>query len=135
MKNYFIEKIFIKNVRDIENLRIFLDTTERKHLIITGKNGSGKTSLLLEINTLLNKLIDNQFATIESRKNEVKSLLLQTKNIKIQIEQYQRQIDTQLKQKNNLTLVEEQTEPQIQQLSDNIKSYNLLSAHFKLHFI
>jgi predicted ATP-dependent endonuclease of OLD family len=33
-------------VRHLENLDIELSETERKHLIITGKNGSGKTSLL-----------------------------------------------------------------------------------------
>jgi predicted ATP-binding protein involved in virulence len=57
MNDYFIEKVIIKDVRDIKNLEIPLDKSERKHLIITGKNGCGKTSTLIEINNLLNKLI------------------------------------------------------------------------------
>ena len=57
MNDYFIEKVIIKDVRDIKNLEIPLDKSERKHLIITGKNGCGKTSTLIEINNLLNKFI------------------------------------------------------------------------------
>jgi predicted ATP-binding protein involved in virulence len=49
----FITSIEVKKVRNIENFTIPLNETERKHLIITGKNGSGKTSLLLEINSLI----------------------------------------------------------------------------------
>lgn len=43
---YFITEIEIKKVRHLENLTIKLSDTERKHLILTGKNGSGKTSVL-----------------------------------------------------------------------------------------
>lgn len=50
MSEYFIQKLFIKDVRGIRDFEIPLSETERKHLIITGKNGSGKTSVLLEIN-------------------------------------------------------------------------------------
>jgi hypothetical protein len=46
MADRFITKIDIKKVRHLENFTIPLSETERKHLIITGKNGSGKTSLL-----------------------------------------------------------------------------------------
>ncbi len=49
-EDIFITSIHINKVRNIENFTIPLSETERKHLIITGKNGSGKTSLLLEIN-------------------------------------------------------------------------------------
>ena len=46
MQNLFINKIHIDKVRHLKNVDIVLSDTERKHLIITGKNGSGKTSLL-----------------------------------------------------------------------------------------
>ena len=46
MQSIFITKIHIKKVRHLENVEIRLSDTERKHLILTGKNGSGKTSLL-----------------------------------------------------------------------------------------
>jgi type IV secretory pathway VirB4 component len=42
----FITKFHVRKVRHLENLDIALSETERKHLIITGVNGSGKTSLL-----------------------------------------------------------------------------------------
>ena len=43
---HFITKIEIEKVRHLENIEICLSETERRHLLITGKNGSGKTSLL-----------------------------------------------------------------------------------------
>lgn len=50
MEDIFITKIHINKVRHLENLEIPLSETERKHLILTGKNGSGKTSVLEELN-------------------------------------------------------------------------------------
>jgi predicted ATP-binding protein involved in virulence len=49
VQEMFITNIHIGNVRHLENIDIVLSETERKHLILTGKNGSGKTSLLQEI--------------------------------------------------------------------------------------
>ncbi len=49
MEDIFISKIHINKVRHLENVDILLSETERKHLILTGKNGSGKTSLLQTI--------------------------------------------------------------------------------------
>lgn len=43
---HFITKIKIEKVRHLENIEICLSEFERRHLLITGKNGSGKTSLL-----------------------------------------------------------------------------------------
>ncbi len=51
MQDIFITKIKINEVRNIKDFEINLSETERKHLIITGKNGSGKTSLLEEFVT------------------------------------------------------------------------------------
>jgi predicted ATPase len=42
----FIQKIHINKVRHLENVDIVLSENECKHLILTGMNGSGKTSLL-----------------------------------------------------------------------------------------
>ena len=46
MQDVFITRIHIDKVRHLENVDIILSDSERKHLILTGKNGSGKTSLL-----------------------------------------------------------------------------------------
>ena len=43
---HFISKIQIKKLRHLENIDIILSDNQRKHLLLTGKNGSGKTSLL-----------------------------------------------------------------------------------------
>lgn len=46
MEQTFFTDIKIEKVRHLENIRILLGTQKRKHLILTGKNGSGKTSVL-----------------------------------------------------------------------------------------
>jgi predicted ATP-dependent endonuclease of OLD family len=53
MEDIFITKIKIKKVRHIKDFEINLSESERKHLIITGKNGSGKTSLLWKLEDYL----------------------------------------------------------------------------------
>ena len=56
MKNIFVSSIKINNVRHLSNIQIDLSKQDRKHLIITGKNGSGKTSLLNAIAIFLNSI-------------------------------------------------------------------------------
>jgi predicted ATPase len=46
MQDLFVTNIHIGKLRHLEDIRIKLSDSERKHLILTGKNGSGKTSLL-----------------------------------------------------------------------------------------
>lgn len=46
---HFITKIRIDELRHLSNIEIALNQESRQHLIITGKNGSGKTSLLLAL--------------------------------------------------------------------------------------
>jgi predicted ATP-dependent endonuclease of OLD family len=55
MEDIFIKSIKINSVRHLKDLTIPLSDTERKHLMITGKNGSGKTSVLEEIKNVLNR--------------------------------------------------------------------------------
>lgn len=65
MTENYITKIFVKNSRNISDFLIPLSAKSRQHLIITGKNGSGKTSLLLEIDKFLSKTFDGQFQDID----------------------------------------------------------------------
>jgi len=46
MENTFATSIQVGKVRHLENVTIKISDTQSKHLILTGKNGSGKTSLL-----------------------------------------------------------------------------------------
>lgn len=58
LDDIFITKINIKKLRHLRDFEISLSATERKHLIITGKNGSGKTSLLEAIRDFIYDKID-----------------------------------------------------------------------------
>lgn len=60
MEQIFISDIEIRKVRHLRNLEIELSEQEMKHLIITGKNGSGKTSLLNSIATFLNSITNEK---------------------------------------------------------------------------
>lgn len=52
----FITDLTIHKVRHLKDIRpIHLSKDERKHLILTGKNGSGKTSVLESLKTYLDK--------------------------------------------------------------------------------
>lgn len=46
MSSIYISKLIIENVRHLKNIQIPLSEEMPKHLILTGKNGSGKTSVL-----------------------------------------------------------------------------------------
>lgn len=46
MEDLFITGIHIHEVRHLKDIEIPLSPTKRKHLILTGRNGSGKTSVL-----------------------------------------------------------------------------------------
>ena len=50
---HFITSIIIKELRHLSNIKITLNPEKRQHLILTGRNGSGKTSLLLAIQEYL----------------------------------------------------------------------------------
>ena len=71
MEDIFIKNIYINKVRHLENIDIPISETERKHLILTGKNGSGKTSVLLEIKNWLNKAEANQLQYFYQHKQNI----------------------------------------------------------------
>ncbi|MFA6143350.1 MAG: AAA family ATPase [Sulfurimonas sp.] len=124
MNDFFIQKLVIKDVREIKNFAIPLDDGERKHLIITGKNGCGKTSTLVEIDNLLNKLINNQFAQMTQIKKNIEQYENVIEQTHKNIESYQKQIEIQIEQKNNLFQNQEVNGQQIEQVENNIKSYS-----------
>ena len=62
MEDVFISNIKINKVRHLENLEIPLSGEERKHLILTGKNGSGKTSVLNELANQFQKIDVKHYA-------------------------------------------------------------------------
>lgn len=64
MKEYFIREIDIDKLYHLSDIKIQLDSTKRQHLLLTGKNGSGKTSLLLEIEKFLKAINDEKLSKL-----------------------------------------------------------------------
>lgn len=56
MNQHFIKKIKINKLRHLENIDISLSDDTPKHLLLTGKNGVGKTTLLEEIKNYLKSI-------------------------------------------------------------------------------
>lgn len=66
MKQLFISDIKIEHVRHLKNIEISLPKDEVKHLILTGKNGSGKTSVLDALSHYLNTVaVSDRLSGIE----------------------------------------------------------------------
>jgi predicted ATP-dependent endonuclease of OLD family len=59
----FITKVKVNKSRRVSDLEIPLSDTSRQHLFITGKNGSGKTSLLIEMNKFLVQIEENPYSS------------------------------------------------------------------------
>jgi len=69
----FLTKIDIQKLRHIKDLKIEIDKEQQKHLLITGTNGSGKSTILDECKNFLHKLLEtpiDQLFTEKSR-NEI----------------------------------------------------------------
>lgn len=64
MKEYFISEIDIEKLYHLSDIKIKLDSNKRQHLLLTGKNGSEKTSLLLEIEKFLRAINDEKLSQV-----------------------------------------------------------------------
>ena len=107
MEDIFVSKIHVKETRGVRNLDIPLSDTERKHLIITGKNGSGKTCLLVELNKYLTGIISGQALRRQSYQNGLDNFFRQLSTLESQpksnkIHQQIIQNKQQIKQYENL---------------------------------
>ena len=91
MEEIFIKNIHINKVRHLENIDIPISETERKHLILTGKNGSGKTSVLLEIKKLLELTENDLFLRFKDHKLAI----LSTYALIYEVEQSIKQLEVQ----------------------------------------
>lgn len=74
MQDIFIQGVEIKSVRHLENLSIPMSDDARKHLILTGKNGSGKTSVLKELKSYLSREFEQgYYYTVQGLEQTLKS--------------------------------------------------------------
>lgn len=80
MGESYITNIFIENSRNIKGLEIPLSNEHRQHLILTGKNGSGKTSLLLEIIKYLTQIDNGNIRHLRNYQNSLINLQRQLLN-------------------------------------------------------
>ena len=64
MKEYFISEIDIGKLYHLSDIKIRLNSEKRQHLLLTGKNGSGKTSLLLKIEKFLKAINDGNLIKV-----------------------------------------------------------------------
>ena len=89
MKNIYVSNIKIENIRHLKNIDISLPKDEVKHLILTGKNGSGKTSVLDALSRYLNTVATSDRLTeaqkyLQKHKNALEKLQQQkVENAKI----------------------------------------------------
>ena len=70
---HYITKIHIDQVRHLHDVDIALSPNKRTHLILTGKNGSGKTSLLEAIKTNLHTINEGKWNTVKTKYPEYAS--------------------------------------------------------------
>lgn len=82
MKENYITKINIDKVRHLRNITIELSDTEKRHLILTGKNGSGKTSVLNAIKSYLKAIEDDAYLNLLNIDKDRQVCIEQLKNTK-----------------------------------------------------
>lgn len=112
--NYFIKNIHVNKLFHLENFDIPIDNKDCQNLIITGKNGSGKTILLTAIANYLNMIksdTNSHYSTLENnlsfwkKQLESTSISAQEKlKAKSQIENITKQLDA-FKGKVNLSFM------------------------------
>ena len=68
----YIKNIHINKVRHLSNINIPLEKEDYPHLMITGKNGSGKTSLLNAIANHVERIANNIYKKFENYERHIK---------------------------------------------------------------
>ena len=96
----YIKNIHINKVRHLSNINIPLDKEDYPHLMITGKNGSGKTSLLNAIANHIERIANDRYKYFEEYKskieyfeNELKMNPQNTLSIEQQLQYYKNQYE------------------------------------------
>lgn len=70
----YIKNIHINKVRHLSNINIPLEKEDYPHLMITGKNGSGKTSLLNAIANHIERIANDSYKNFEVYKRQIEYL-------------------------------------------------------------
>ena len=78
--NRYIKNIHINKVRHLKDINIPLEKDAYPHLMITGKNGSGKTSLLNAIANHIERIANDTYKDFEKYEKSIKYWENQLKN-------------------------------------------------------
>lgn len=112
MEKFFISDLTIKKVRHLKDITIHLSEEEIKHLIFTGKNGSGKTSVLDFISNYLNtittldiKSYDDSLKCYKERLNELQTNGIQNGEV-LELERQIKYFEEELDSVNNRIFVQ-----------------------------
>lgn len=81
MKEIYLSSIQVNKARNIEDLKIDLSKSERVHLLLTGRNGSGKTALLQEMNTFLEQVVSGAHNSLHDFEKAISDLRNQHRQI------------------------------------------------------
>ncbi len=150
-KTPFIQRFLIRNVRHLKNIDIEIDDDHRRTLILTGPNGSGKTSVLEALGKFFQFITSRRPASIENLRTRKDLIEKQLEELKNQLGSNQNRVresdseyENQIKHKNDLISQLQNIEkdlaphesfvvPQLSDVSTTIESYhagNFLIAFF-----
>lgn len=80
---HYIQEIRIDRLRHLSDITISLNQDQRQHLLITGKNGSGKTSLLLALQAYLCAVNNGDRMFLGGPGNGVKAVFCNCKDLDV----------------------------------------------------
>ena len=86
--NYFINKIQVNHLFHLESLSIPIESQETPHLLITGKNGSGKTVLLNAIAEFLDAIKNDSHLYFTQKRSWMENVLRSLQEAKDASEKY-----------------------------------------------
>lgn len=79
----FLTRIQVNKIFHLKDISINIDNEKKKHLILTGKNGSGKTSLLSGIADFLQEIKDDPDLVFLNTEEDIKMLEAQLEDRKL----------------------------------------------------